>query len=329
MSYTSIVGTGSYYPDSIVTNDDLSKYVETNDQWISERTGIKERRISSGEDTSDLAIKAGMRAIENAGINPDDIGLIIVATITPDSFMPSTACLVQAAIGAKNATAFDITAACTGFVYSIQIADKFLSTSNDMKYALVIGSEVLSKVVDWKDRNTCVIFADGAGAAVLSRDENYGILSSYSGSEGDTKRSLTLPSKSVNNILSDLDEKERIIGMNGRDIFRFATQIIPKSINKVLENTNVNIDEIDYIVPHQANYRIIESVADKMGIDKEKFYMNLDKCGNTSSASIPIALDEMNKKGLLKNDHKIILCGFGGGLTWGSLLINWKNQKNK
>lgn len=324
MSYTSIIGTGSYYPDSIVTNDDLSKYVETSDSWISERTGIKERRISSGEDTSELAIKAGQRAIEKAGISPEDIGLIIVATITPDSFMPSVACLVQANLGAKNATAFDITAACTGFVYSIQIADRFLKASDDIKYALVIGSEVLSKVVDWEDRNTCVIFADGAGAAILGRDENHGIISSYSGSEGDVKGSLTLYANPVNNILSKQDDKGKIIGMNGKDIFRFATQIIPKSINKVLESANINIDEIDYIVPHQANYRIIESVANKMGIEKEKFYMNLDKCGNTSSASIPIALDEMNKKGLLKKGHKIILCGFGGGLTWGSLLINWK-----
>lgn len=326
MSYASIIGTGSYCPENIVDNNKISEFVDTSDQWIIERTGIKTRRLTTTEDTSVLATKAAQKAIESAGIDPLEIGLVIVGTITPDSFTPSVACLVQAAVGASNATSFDISAACSGFVYGLQIAEKFIKCS-DTKYALVIGSEVLSKAIDWKDRNTCVIFADGAGAAVLSKNETYGILSSYSGSDGDVKGSLVLPALTPKNIIGEQPEKSSTITMNGRDIFRFASGIIPKSINNVLENTDINIQDIDYIVPHQANYRIIDSVAEKMNIPKEKFYMNLESFGNTSSASIPLALDEMNRKGLLKDNHKIILVGFGGGLTWGSVLINWQAKK--
>jgi 3-oxoacyl-[acyl-carrier-protein] synthase-3 len=323
MSYTSIIGTGSYIPENIIDNNYISQFVDTSDEWITERTGIKARRLSKGEDTSQLAIKAAQRAIEMAKINPEDIGLVILGTITPDTFTPSVACIVQSAIGAVNATSFDISAACSGFVYGLQIADKFLQGSN-MKYALVIGSEVLSKALDWEDRNTCVIFADGAGAAILAKNEEYGIKASFSGSSGDVKGNLVLPALQVNNLIAKSENKNSVISMNGREIFKFAVQIIPKCINAVLEEANMSLEDIDYIVPHQANYRITESVAQKMNIPIEKFYMNLDEYGNTSSATIPLALDDMNRKGMLKKGQKIILVGFGGGLTWGSVLINWQ-----
>ena len=326
MSYTSIIGTGSYMPENIIDNDYISKFVETSDEWIKDRTGIINRRISNGEDTSHLAIKAAQNAIEMAKINPEDIGLIILGTITPDTFTPSVSCLVQAAIGATNATCFDISAACSGFVYGLQIADKFLLGSN-MKYALVIGSEVMSKALDWEDRNTCVIFADGAGAAILTKNEEHGIKSTFSGSSGDVKGSLVLPALQVKNIITNPEHRKSVITMNGREIFKFAVQIMPKCINAVLEEAKMTVEDIDYIVPHQANYRITESVAQKMEIPIEKFYMNLDQRGNTSSATIPIALDEMNRKGMLKKGENIILVGFGGGLTWGSVLINWQGNE--
>lgn len=326
MTYTSIIGTGSYFPENIIDNDYISKFVETSDEWIKDRTGIKNRRISNGEDTSHLAIKAAKNAIEMANINPEDIGLIILGTMTPDTFTPSVACLVQAAIGATNATCFDISAACSGFVYGMQIADMFMQGSK-MKYILVIGAEVMSKSLDWEDRNTCVIFADGAGAVILARNEEHGIKSSFSGSSGDVKGSLVLPALQVKNLITNPEDRKSVITMNGREIFKFAVQIMPKCINAVLEEANMTVEDIDYIVPHQANYRITESVAQKMEIPIEKFYMNLDERGNTSSATIPIALDEMNRKGMLKKGQNIILVGFGGGLTWGSLLINWQGNE--
>ncbi|MBU3208200.1 ketoacyl-ACP synthase III [Clostridium algidicarnis] len=324
MSEVKIIGTGSYIPKGITTNDDLSKWVDTSDEWISSRTGIKERRLSIGENTSELASKSAIDALKDANMKAEDIELIIVATITSDSFTPSTACMVQESIGAFNAVAFDISAACSGFIFGLNTAYQFIK-AGQMKNALVIGAEVLSKIVDFKDRNTCVLFGDGAGAAILKASNKQGILYNNIGSDGiNGKDSLNCTAVQLSNPYTRVEKKEEsFISMNGKEVFRFAVKIIPKSIEQILKYTNNRLEDIKYIIPHQANLRIVEFAAKKLKVDIEKFYVNLDRYGNTSSASIPIALDEMNKNGLLKKGDKIILVGFGGGLTWGSTLIKW------
>lgn len=318
-----IEGMGLYTPSKIVTNEDLSKIVETNDEWIAGRTGIKERRISQGEDTSHMATEASKKALEVAKISALDIDLIVLATCTPDMFIPSTACIVQANIGAKNALAFDISAACTGFIYGLQVAESLMKT-NDFKHALVIGSENLSKVVNWEDRGTCVLFADGAGAAVLSKSNEGGIIKTICGSDGEKGEYITLGANDVSNPFYEKEtEKDKMLGMYGQEVFKFATSIIPSLIKEILEKSNLTIDDIDYIVPHQANTRIIEYAAKKLKISTDKFYMNIQNYGNTSAASIPMALSEMQEKNLLKKNNKVILVGFGGGLTYGASLIEW------
>ena len=318
-----IIGTGSYAPGNIVSNDFLATFMDTNDEWISGRTGIKERRISIDENTSDLAIKASIKAIEEAKINPQDIDLIIVATATPDYFFPSTACIVQKKIGAKNATCFDLSAACTGFVYGLNVATQFIK-SGQSKTVLLIGAETISKSLNWQDRKTCVLFGDGAGAAVLTRGEK-GIISIYTGSDGDGAEFLEYAAPQLRNIFTNNSEQSNnYLKMQGGEVFKFAVKIIIQCIEKVLEESNYSIEEIKYIVPHQANIKIIESSAKKLGIDKEKFFMNIAEYGNTSAASIPLALDQMNKQGLLQDGDKIITVGFGGGLTYGAALIEWK-----
>lgn len=318
-----ILSTGSYTPENIVKNEDLSKIVDTNDEWISTRTGIRERRISIGENTSEIATKAAERALEASGLSPEEIDLIILATASPDCFVPSTACIVQDKLGAVNATCFDISAACTGFIYGISIATQFIKTGQS-KNVLVIGAEVLSKILNWEDRNTCVLFGDGAGAAILQRSDERGIISQFTGSDGSGAKHLfcdTIPVK--NPYTKEITAIQDTLTMNGKEVFKFAVKVIPYCINKVLEQSEYNLDDIDYIVPHQANEKIIDLAVKKLGADKSKFYVNLDKYGNTSGASIPIALDEMNKKGLLKKGQKIIIVGFGGGLTFGAQLIEW------
>lgn len=288
-------------------------------------SGIRERRISTGEDTSSLAAKAAFNALEDGNVNPLDIDLIIVATTSPDAFTPSTACLVQAEIGAENATCFDISAACSGFIYALNIATQFIK-SDSAKTALIIGAEVLSKILDWKDRSTCVLFGDGAGAAILKSSEEKGIVSIYTGSDGKNgKESLKCPAVQVQNPYVKIakNDVKSFVSMNGKEIFRFAAKIIPKGIDEVLKNTNYTLDDIKYIVPHQANIRIIEFAAKRLGVEMNKFFINLDKYGNTSAATIPLALDEMVKAKLLNKGDKIILVGFGGGLTFGSVLIEW------
>lgn len=323
MNHVQIAGTGSYVPQKIMTNEDLEKIVDTSDEWISSRTGIRQRRISEGEDTSSLATKAALKALEDAQMSADEIDLIIVSTVSQDTFTPSVSCLVQVEIGAKNASCFDITAGCSGFVYGINIATQFMNTGY-YKNILVIGAEVLSKLINWKDRNTCVLFGDGAGAVVLKASDTEGIISVYMGAKGDVNRYLEIPAIDVVNPFSNKSEcRPSYVKMNGLEIFKFATRVVRKSFKNVLENTSYSLDDIKYIIPHQANYRIIEHVAQKAKIDINKFYLNLDKYGNTSSASIGIALDEMNRKGLLKKDDKVIMVGFGGGLTWGAILLNW------
>ncbi|MFA9397071.1 MAG: beta-ketoacyl-ACP synthase III [Clostridiaceae bacterium] len=321
-----IAGIGSYVPENVLTNEDLSKLVDTSDEWIYTRTGISNRRITKEENTSDLAAKAAEKALENAKISPLEIDLIIVATTSPDALTPATAAIVQNKIGAKNSACFDVLAACTGFIYGLKIANSFIK-SGDYNNILVIGAEALSKIIDWKDRNTCVLFGDGAGAIVLSKTSGDGISSVDIGTDGEKNEYILCKSHPINNPINKVEKD--ILGkmsMNGKEVFKFAVNIIPRLINKLLEDNNIKIQELDYIVPHQANNRIIELAAKKLDVDVDKFYMNLEKYGNTSSASIPLALDEMNKKGLLKNGQKLALVGFGGGLTYGSSLIIWNKN---
>lgn len=325
MNEVKIKGVGSYVPPKVITNDDLSKIVDTNHQWILDRTGICERRISEGEDTSSIAYKAAKNAMDKAGIKGEELDLIIVATITPDSFTPSVACILQKMIGAKNATAFDLNAACTGFIYSLEVGESLLKTGR-YKKALIVGAETLSKIIDWSDRSTCVLFGDGGGAAVIEIDEEEksGIINTYSISEGEKGDALTAGANDVINPFAKEDTiKSKYVQMNGREVFRFATSAMVDSIKKVLEGTGYSLEDIDYIIPHQANLRIIDYAAKKLGLSKEKFYVNLEKVGNTSSASVPMALADIDAEGKLKDGSLIVLVGFGGGLTCGATLIKW------
>lgn len=318
-----IEGLGKYTPSHLVTNDQLSEVVDTSDEWIYSRTGIKSRYISKGEDTSYMAAKAGEKALENANISPLDVDLLVVATCTPDMFTPSTACIVQSIIGADNALAFDISAACSGFIYGLDVA-KAMMASNNYKHALVIGAENLSKSLDWEDRTTCVLFGDGAGAAVLSKSDNIGLMNSFCKSVGAKYECLTIGGNDVDSpFVESKTIRDSKLRMDGGEIFKFAISVIVSSINKILEENNLDINDIDYIIPHQANVRIIQYAAKKLKVDMNKFYTNMEEYGNTSGASIPIALSDMSEKGLLKKDSKIILVGFGAGLTYGATLINW------
>lgn len=322
MFSSKIVGFESYVPKNVITNDELSNIVETSDEWIYTRTGISKRCLSTNENTSDFAINVGKKLIENANISPEDIDIVIVATITSDYLTPSTACIVQGAIGAKNALAFDINVACSGFVYALSIADKFLK-SGVYKNAIVIGAETLSKLLDWSDRSTCVLFGDGSGGALLTASTDYNsIIAEDLKADGISWQAIT--GGKLNNNNPFVEEKEQssfYLQMNGRDVFNFATKTIPKSVNEVLSKANLTLDDIKYIVPHQANSRIVEVAAKKLKVSLDKFYLNLQNYGNTSAASIPIALAEMSKNGLLQKGDKIIITGFGAGLTWASMLI--------
>lgn len=313
--------TGAYVPDRIVDNHELSNYVDTNDEWIKSRTGVGERHFTMEENTSDLAAGAAKDILKKGNIDPLSIELIIVATVSPDYTTPATACLVQAKIGAKNAVAFDVAAACSGFVFSLSIADKFIK-SGVYKNALVIGAEVLSKLMDFNDRTTCVLFGDGSAGVFLERGENGGILSEDIGSDGERGMSLTAGKAMPSNIINGHEKnKDVFIQMDGKAVFDFATRQCPKCIHKLADDAKIDLDSIKYVIPHQANSRIIDVIARKVKIPVEKFYLNMYYYANTSSASIPIALNEMMEKGMLKEGDKIILIGFGGGLTWGSMLI--------
>lgn len=325
MFFSEIAGVGAYVPEKVVKNEDFMCMVDTSDQWITSRTGIAERRISTGESTSQMAVKAALKAVKHAGITTEEIDLLILATITPDYFTPSTASVVQGELKLKEITSFDISAGCTGFIYGVQIADQYIK-SGMSSCALVVGAEVLSKIVNWKDRNTCVLFGDGAGAVILKKSDTKGIVSTYTGSRGDMEGLLTIPAVPLQNPFINDDSNtvnHSYIYMNGKEIFKFATAIMLESIEKVLQENDLTIDDIDYIVPHQANYRIIDYVIKKIKAQPGQFYKNLDHLGNTSAASIPLALNEMVFKGMLKRGNRVIMVGFGGGLTWGSILFNW------
>lgn len=318
-----ILGSGHYAPHTIVTNDDLSKIVETNDEWISSRTGIRTRHISDGEEASDLAAKASLEAIKDAGISVEDIDLILLATLTPDEMLPNCACTVQKKIGAVNATCFDINAACSGFLFALNTANAYL-VSGMYKNILVIGTETLSKVTDWSDRSTCVLFGDGAGAVVVTADDSKAFYS-VSGSDGVKGVVLTGSSTPFKNMLvPDGTEKEianYYMQMDGQEVFKFAVTKVPECINQVLDKAGKTVEDIDMFVLHQANIRIISSVAKRLGVSDEKFPVNLDSYGNTSAASIPILFDELRKSGKLDGANRIVLSGFGGGLTWGATYI--------
>lgn len=325
MITSKIVATGAGLPEQIITNDDLAKIVDTSDEWISQRTGIKERRISSGENLSVLASRSAKQIIERAGIEAEEIDLIIVATCTADYGTPCLACMVQKEIGAANAVAFDVTAACSGFLFATSVADKFIRCGV-YKNALVIGGELLSKIIDWTDRSTCVLFGDGAAGVLLERTEgDDGIVVEELGSQGDMYEVLTDGYTAASNAFNDVPplDKMDFVHMDGREVFKFATKKIAESVSRVMDKAGVTSEEIKYFVPHQANARIVEVAARKLDIPYEKFYMNIERFGNTSSASIPTALNEMNEKGLLQKGDKVILCGFGGGLSWGTILLTW------
>lgn len=325
MRHATIIGTGSYLPDNIMTNDDMAKLVDTSDEWIVSRTGIRARRISTGQNTSDLAYEAGVRALQNAGIPASDLDLIICATISPDSFMPSVACMVQERLGASKAAAFDLTAACTGLVYGLSVANSFI-ISGMYNNILIIGAETLSKTLDWTDRSTCVLFGDGAGAVILSASgEKPGIRSVHLVSDGSRQDYLTLPALQLTNpfVETDVESTRPVISMKGQEVFKFAVRSITDLIKTVLSKADEKEEDIKYIVAHQANLRILEHAAKSAGIPLERFYVNLDRYGNTSAATIGIALDEMRQKNMLQSGDKIILVGFGGGMTSGAILVEW------
>ena len=320
MIRASIIGTGSYLPDKILTNADLEKIVDTTDEWITDRTGIKERRISSPEQaTSDLAIEAAKRALASAKIDPKEIQLIIVGTSSPDMLFPSTSCIVQDKIGAVNAAAFDVSAACSGFNFALASAASFIE-SGIYNNVMVIGADTLTKYIDWTDRNTCILFGDGAGAAILkASNDGSGVLASHLGADGSGGKYLTMPGGGSR----DPEAKNRFITMDGKEVFKFAVKILPSSIKAVLDKAKVKTDEISLMIPHQANMRIIDFALRNLGLPKEKVYVNLHRYGNTSAASIPIALDEALKEKRIKKGDIIVLAGFGAGLTYGANVIKW------
>ena len=316
-----IAGIGAYVPENLITNDDLAKIVDTNDEWIRTRTGIRERRISSGEGTRHLAAKAAERALAAAGVAPEELDIIILGTSSPDRNYPSDACSVQAAIGAVNAVAFDISAACAGFIFAMNIVEGFFK-AGIYKTALIIGAETLSKVTDWSDRGTCVLFGDGAGAAVLKAEET-GIIDMMMGADGTKGDVLACTSRTVGNFLTGTKPELGFMTMDGQEVFKFAVKKVPECIRQVLDESGTSIDEIKYFVLHQANYRICEAVAKRLKQPLEKVPMNIDRFGNTSGATVPILLDELNREGKLERGDKIVLAGFGGGLTWGAVLLEW------
>jgi len=322
-----IAGTGSYVPEKVLTNFDLEKMVETSDEWITTRTGIKERRIA--EETiaaSDMAVEAGKRALEAAGVEPEELDLIIVATITPDTLLPSTACWTQAKLGAVNAWAFDLIAACSGFVYSLAVGSQFIETGR-YKNVLVVASEVLSRITDYQDRTTCILFGDGAGAVVLQpcEDEDEGILYFSLGADGTGAEYAIVPAGGSRIPASheSVDGRLHYIKMNGRELFKFAVTKMKDLIKEAMDYCGWEEKDVKLIVPHQVNQRIMEAAMERLGMGMDKLMINIDKYGNTSAASIPIALDEAVRGGRVEDGDGVILVAFGGGLTWGCAAVRW------
>jgi 3-oxoacyl-[acyl-carrier-protein] synthase-3 len=324
-----IAGTGSYLPQKVLTNAELEKTVDTSDEWIQSRTGIRERRIAAeGEATSDLGTKAALKAMDQAGVTAEEIDLIIVATISPDTFFPATACYIQKNLGAKNAVCFDLSAACSGFLFALQTSRHFINTGN-RKTVLIVGAEKLSGMVDWRDRNTCVLFGDGAGAAILRRrDENSDesrVLSTVMGSDGNLTDILVVPGggSAIPVTPDNASQRLNTIRMEGREVFKQAVIVMRDACKKAIAEAGLQADDIAMVIPHQANIRIIEAITDRLGIPSERTFINLDRYGNTSAAAIAIALDEANRSRVIKKGDYILLVAFGAGLTWASAVVQW------
>lgn len=322
MIYSRIRGTGSYLPAKVLTNADLVKMVDTTEEWIVERTGIRERHIAAdNETTCDLAEQAARRAIEAAGINNRDIDLIIVATTTPDRIFPSTACLLQDRLDIHGCAAFDVQAVCTGFVYALGIADKFVR-SGSSKNALVVGAETLSRIVDWNDRGTCVLFGDGAGAVVISADAEPGIINSHLHADGQYKELLTVPA-GVSQGFDTLRSSNAFVQMQGNEVFKVAVNTLGRIVDETLEKNGLKKSDITWLVPHQANHRIIAATARKLDMSMDHVVVTVDRHGNTSAASIPLAFDEAVRDGRIQRGDTLLMEAFGGGFTWGSVLLNY------
>lgn len=319
-------GIGYYLPEIVLTNRDFERMVDTSDEWIVTRTGIRERRIASAEQaTSDLAFEAVNMALSDAHVSPEEIDLILVGTATPDMPFPSTACLLQTRIGAKNAAAFDITAACSGFIYGVTIAESLIAAGKAHK-ALVVGVETLSRILDYQDRSTCVLFGDGAGAVVMEAcGKGDGVLGTYMKSDGSYSELLYLPGGGSRRPLTEerLRKREQYVKMKGDGLFKYAVKAMIEAAEAVLKQAGMTHEDIDFMIPHQANIRIIEGVRTRLGVSREKTIVNIDRVGNTSAASIPIALGEAKDKGLIQRGDKILMVGFGGGLTWGAILLKY------
>jgi 3-oxoacyl-[acyl-carrier-protein] synthase-3 len=321
----SITGLGCYVPERVITNDDLAKMVNTSDEWIVERTGIRERRVAAPEEAlSDMCLPAAKDALEQAGVRPGDVDLVIVATVTPDMFFPSTGAIIADELGAKDAAAYDLSAGCTGFMYALAQAHGMISAGLSTR-ALVIGGDVLSKIVNWRDRSTCVLFGDGAGAVVLEPTEDEGFFGFELGADGSGGVHLHMPAggsrlpASPETVAGD----QHLVFMNGREVYKFATRVLVSSAEKLLEECDVAMDEVDVYVPHQANVRIIDHAAKKLGVPEDRVVVNVDRYGNTSSGSIPLALADAADDGRLREGKMVLMTGMGAGLTWGSALMRW------
>ena len=317
MIFSKIIGVGSYLPKKVLTNKDLEKSLDTTDEWITSRTGIKQRHIvSPGQQTSDLAFEAARKAISNSNINTDEIDLIIVATTTPDKIFPSTACNVQTKLGIKNCPAFDIQAVCSGFIYALSVADKFIKTKS-AKNILVIGADSMSKITDYTDRSNAILWGDGAGAVVLSSSDQQGILSTHIHADGKYEELLHVPKRNVEN------KVKQTIEMQGSQVFKIAVNTLDKIVDETLIANQLKKEDIDWLVPHQANIRILEATAKKLEMGMDKVIVTIDRHGNTSAASIPLALDDGIQNGKIKTGHLLLMEAFGGGFTWGSALIRY------
>ena len=322
MIYSRISGTGSYLPENVVTNADMEKIVDTTDQWIRERTGIEQRHIAADDQfTVDLAEQAAKNAMEMAGKTAEDIDLIIVATTTPDRVFPSTACLLQQRLDIHGCAAFDVQAVCTGFVYALTIADKFIKSGTN-KCALVVGAETLSRIVDWTDRGTCILFGDGAGAVVLEASEQQGIISTHIHADGQYESLLTVPN-GISNGIDKLSELDGHIRMKGNEVFKMAVNTLGRIVDETLSHNNMEKSDIDWLVPHQANTRIINATAKKLKMTMDHVVLTVNKHGNTSAASVPLALDTAVRDGRIQRGETLLLEAFGGGFTWGSVLVKF------
>jgi 3-oxoacyl-[acyl-carrier-protein] synthase III len=322
-----IIGTGSYVPEKVVTNHDLEKLVETTDEWIVDRTGIRERRMAApGENTSDMALKAAVRALEMASTRANELDLVIVGTITPDMPMPACAAFLAHKLGATKAFAFDLSAACAGSLFGLSVASQFIETGKAQR-VLVVGVELLTRIIDWKDRNTCVLFGDAAGAMVLgpSDDEARGIISTHLHTDGAQTGILCIPGGGSKTPVSHemVDQRLQFVSMNGRDVYKFAVRALSDAVGEAFAANNLTADHITHVVAHQANVRIIDAVLDRVKLPKEKVFLNIEKYGNTSSASLPMTLDEANRSGRLAPNDMILMMAIGAGMSWGSAIVRW------